>query len=338
MISVVLPVFNEEENIPAVAAEVRTQLESLAKPFELIFIDDGSTDGSLNVLGELSRQDPRVKAVRLSRNFGHQVAISAGLDFAAGDAVIVMDADLQHPPEVIPELVMHWEAGYDVVYTIREGQSHAGLFKRSTAAVFYRLLNRMCDVNIDIDANTPDFRLLDRRVVDVLTRLPERARFVRGLVRWVGFHQKAVPFTARSRVRGTTKFPLSRMLRFSLDGMTAFSTLPLRFASYLGGFAALSGIPYAVWAVYKRLLTDEAVEGWASVVVAVLILGGVQLLCLGIIGEYLGRVFEEVKGRPLYIPDKLIGDLGVGRRVGGRRKSASQWDEAATPVGVGDPV
>lgn len=325
MISVVLPVFDEQENIPAVAREVTAQLERLDSPFEVIFIDDGSRDGSPTLLETMARRDPRIKAVRLSRNFGHQVAISVGLDYAAGDAVIVMDADLQHPPELIPELVAAWRDGYDVVYTIREGQEHAGLLKRASAAVFYRLLNRMCDIDIDMDVNTPDFRLLDRRVVDVLRRLPERARFVRGLVRWVGFRQKAVRFTAKPRRHGSTKYPLSRMLRFSVDGVTAFSTMPLRFASYLGAFTALSGIPYAAWAIYMRVFTDDAVHGWASLIVAMLVLGGLQLLCLGIVGEYLGRVYEEVKGRPLYIPERFIGDFGTLAGGMSRRERASGW-------------
>jgi dolichol-phosphate mannosyltransferase len=183
------------------------------------------------------------------------------------------------------------------------------------------VLNRLCDIDIGIDANTPDFRLLDRRVVTVLRRLPERARFVRGLVRWVGFRQKALPFTARKRAHGYTKYPLSRMVRFSVDGVTAFSTMPLRFASYAGAIAALSGIPYALWAIYARLFTDEAVHGWASIMVAVLILGGAQLLSLGIIGEYLGRVYEEVKGRPLYIPDRFIGEFGRPSIVASSRQA-----------------
>jgi len=307
MISVVLPIFNEDENIEMVAEAVSAELTRLAHPYELIFVDDGSTDGSFDLLRQLARRDPRIKAVRLSRNFGHQIAISAGLEYASGDAVIVMDADLQHPPELIPELVSEWEQGYDVVYTIREGRDHAGLLKRTSAAAFYWLMNRMCD--IDIASNTPDFRLMNRRVVDVLLRFPERSRFLRGLVRWVGFRQKAVRFTARQRSHGRTKYPFARMLRFSVDGITAFSIVPLRLASYLGVLVALSGIPYASWAVYKRLFTDEAVHGWASLVVALLVIGGLLLVCIGIIGEYLGRIYEEVKGRPLYIADEVVGEV-----------------------------
>ena len=307
MISVVLPVFNEAENIAAIAKAVGSELDRLARPYELIFVDDGSTDRSTGLLRTMCRRDPHIKAIRLSRNFGHQIALSAGLEYASGDAVIVMDADLQHPPELLPELIARWEEGYDVVYTIRDGRTHAGFVKRAAAALFYKILNGMSD--IDLQANTPDFRLMDRRVVDVLLRLPERGRFLRGLVRWVGFRQVGVKFTARPRRHGQTKYPFSRMLRFSLDGLTAFSTVPLRFASYLGIVVALSGIPYAAWAVYVRVFTEDAVSGWASLVVALLLLGGLQLMCLGIIGEYVGRMYEEVKGRPLYIADEVIGEV-----------------------------
>jgi dolichol-phosphate mannosyltransferase len=309
VISVVLPIYNEDENIDVVAEAVSAQLQRLGRPYELVFVDDGSSDGSFERLRELAQLDPRIKAVRLSRNFGHQIAISAGLEYASGDAVIVMDADLQHPPELIPDLVAEWDKGYDVVYTVREGRDHAGWLKRASAAAFYWLMNRMCD--IDIASNTPDFRLMNRRVVDTLLRFPERNRFFRGLVRWVGFKQTSIRFTARPRSHGRTKYPFARMLRFSVDGITAFSIVPLRLASYLGVFVALSGIPYASWAVYKRLFTDEAVHGWASLVVALLVIGGLLLVCIGIIGEYLGRIYEEVKGRPLYIADEVLGDVRV---------------------------
>jgi dolichol-phosphate mannosyltransferase len=312
VISVVLPVFDEEENIGEVHEALVTQLVRLGEPYEIIFVDDGSRDGSLERIRELSVRDTHVRGVSLSRNFGHQIAISAGLEYASGDAVIVMDADLQHPPELIPEMVAHWRDGYDVVYTIREGRDHAGPLKRWSASLFYRLMNRMCD--IEITANTPDFRLMDRRVVDALRHMPERTRFLRGLVRWVGFRQTSLRFVAAPRTHGKTKYPLSKMIRFSLDGVTAFSTVPLRLASYMGLFAALSGIPYALWAVYARLFTDWAVHGWASVVVALLFLGGVQLISIGIMGEYIGRVYEEAKGRPLFLTRELIGELGPSAR------------------------
>jgi dolichol-phosphate mannosyltransferase len=327
VISVVLPVFDEEENVLEVYQAVLAQLVRVGEPFELVFVDDGSRDASFERIRELSARDPRVTGVSLSRNFGHQIAISAGLEYAAGDAVIVMDADLQHPAELIPQMVARWREGYDVVYTIREGRNHAGLLKRWSASLFYRLMNRLCD--IEMTANTPDFRLLDRRVVDALRQMPERTRFLRGLVRWVGFRQTALTFVAAPRSHGKTKYPLSKMLRFSLDGVTAFSTVPLRLASYVGLLAALCGIPYACWAVYARLFTDWAVEGWASVVVALLFLGGVQLISIGIMGEYLGRVYEEAKGRPLYLTRELVG--GPTAKI---RPHARVWAQSPAPVAV----
>lgn len=331
MISIVLPVFDEEENIGEVYEALTRQLGRLGEPYEIVFVDDGSRDASLERIREMCLQDARVKGISLSRNFGHQIAISAGLEYASGDAVIVMDADLQHPPELIPEMVAQWREGYDVVYTIREGRDHAGPLKRWSASLFYRLMNRMCD--IEMTSNTPDFRLMDRRVVEALRQMPERTRFLRGLVRWVGFRQTALRFVAAPRTHGTTKFPLSRMLRFSLDGITAFSTVPLRLASYVGLFAALSGIPYALWAVYARLFTDWAVHGWASVVVALLFLGGVQLISIGIMGEYLGRVYEEAKGRPLYLTREVIGELGASARP--RPRALPERDVPAVAMGTG---
>ena len=334
MISIVLPVYNEQENVRAVYESLTVEMDLLGDPYELIFVDDGSSDGSLRVLKELCQIDSRVRALSLSRNFGHQIAISAGLEHASGHAVVVMDADLQHPPEVVPELVARWKAGFDVVYTIRLGSDHAGPFKRFTATVFYRIVNRICDVKIT--PNAPDFRLMDRRVVEALLQMPERARFLRGLVTWVGFKQTAVEFVAKPRLHGSTKYPLSKMIRFSVDGITAFSSVPLRLSSYIGFFTALAGLPYAVWAVYSRLFTDNAAQGWASVIVAVLFLGGVQLIAIGILGEYLGRIYEEVKGRPLYVTREIfgassrIGELAVASLSPERR-------EAATPAGIQHP-
>jgi glycosyltransferase involved in cell wall biosynthesis len=328
VISIVLPVFDEEDNIGEMYEALTQQLVRLEEPYEIVFVDDGSRDQSLERIRELCLRDVHVKGVSLSRNFGHQIAISAGLEYAFGDAVIVMDADLQHPPSLLPEMIARWRGGHDVVYTIREGRDHAGPLKRWSASVFYGLLNRMCD--IEIPSNTPDFTLMDRRVVDALRRMPERARFLRGLVRWVGFKQTGIPFVAAPRTHGTTKYPLSKMLRFSLDGVTAFSTVPLRLASYVGLFAAISGIPYALWAVYTRMFTDRAVEGWASVIVALLFLGGVQLLSIGIMGEYLGRVYEEAKGRPLYLTQELIGEIGANVRP--RARAWIERDAAAVPM------
>jgi glycosyltransferase involved in cell wall biosynthesis len=305
MISIVLPVYNEQDNVGLIYQRLTTEMERLGEPYELLFVDDGSSDGSLGVLTDLCQVDPHVRAISLSRNFGHQIAISAGLEHASGQAVIVMDADLQHPPEVVPELIAQWKAGFDVVVTVRAGVEHAGLFKRVSAAAFYNILNRICDIKLT--PNTPDFRLMDRRVVDTLLRMPERARFLRGLVNWVGFKQTAVEFVASPRLHGKTKYPLSQMVRFSVDGVTAFSSAPLRLSSYMGLLAALASVPYAIWAVYSRLFTNDAVHGWASVIVAVIFLGGVQLIAIGILGEYLGRIYEEVKGRPLYVAREIYG-------------------------------
>jgi dolichol-phosphate mannosyltransferase len=327
----VLPVFDEAENIGEVYEALTTHLARLDEPYEILFVDDGSRDGSLDRIRDLTTCDSRVKGVSLSRNFGHQIAISAGLEHASGDAVVVMDADLQHPPELIPTMVALWRDGYDVVYTIRDGRDHAGPLKRWSASLFYRLMNRMCD--IEITANTPDFRLMDRRVVDALRQMPERTRFLRGLVRWVGFRQTALRFVAAPRSHGRTKYPLSKMIRFSLDGVTAFSTMPLRLASYVGLVAAIGGIPYALWAIYARLFTDWAVHGWASVVVALLFLGGVQLISIGIMGEYLGRVYEETKGRPLYLTRELLGELGAGTRP--RKRAGADREVPAVSVGPG---
>ncbi len=332
MISIVLPVFDEEDYVFEVYEAVTRHVVPLGDAYEILFVDDGSRDSSFERIRTLCARDPHVKGVSLSRNFGHQVAISAGLEYAGGDAVIVMDADLQHPPELIPELVRRWREGNDVVYTVRTGNDHAGPVKRWTAALFYRLLNRLCD--IEVTANAPDFRLMDRRVVDALRQMPERARFLRGLVRWVGFRQTEVPFVAAPRIHGRTKYSLSKMLRFSIDGVTGFSISPLRVSSYVGFAAAISGIPYALWAIYIRLLTDEAVSGWASVVVAVLFLGGVQLIAIGVLGEYLGRVYDEVKRRPLYFTREVLGSVSAPSETEPQTWPDGMRRREALPAGV----
>jgi polyisoprenyl-phosphate glycosyltransferase len=304
-LSVVVPVYNEADNLRPLYEAVTGQLDRLGLPYELIFVNDGSHDPSLALLRRLSAQDPRVKVVSLSRNFGHQSSISAGMDHAAGEAVIVMDADLQHPPELIPEMVARWREGYQVVYTVREDSHDAGLFKRWTSSTFYKCINAVSEVSIVPGA--ADFRLMDRAVVDCLVAMPERSRFLRGMVSWVGFRQIGLPYVAQPRHAGSSKYSIRKMLSLAVQGLTSFSSLPLRFSAYIGFIAAVSGIPYAIWAVYAKLFTDQAVPGWASLMVAVLFLGGVQLMSIGIIGEYVGRVYTEVKGRPLYIADELIG-------------------------------
>jgi glycosyltransferase involved in cell wall biosynthesis len=272
----------------------------------VLFVNDGSVDDSMSVLRQLAAEDPRVKVVGLSRNFGHQNAVSAGLEFASGDAVIVMDADLQHPPDLIPQMIAAWREGCQVVYTVREDdRRQTGWFKRWTSAAFYRLINALSDVPIAPGA--ADFRLIDRTVVDCLAAMPERSRFLRGMVSWVGFRQKAIRYRPNPRHSGRSKYSLRKMVALALQGITSFSSLPLRVSGFLGLFAALAGLPYALWAIYAKLFTDLVVPGWASLLVAILFLGGVQLMSIGVIGEYIGRIYTEVKRRPLYLTEELIG-------------------------------
>jgi dolichol-phosphate mannosyltransferase len=320
LLSVVVPCANEEEVLAHTHARLTAVLESLLDlNFEIVYVDDGSTDTTPQVLRKLQNQDGRVRVVRLSRNFGHQVAITAGMEHAAGDAVVVSDADLQDPPEVIAEFVKAWKQGYDVAYGVRvarEGETH---FKLWTAKLFYRLLGRLSDTEIPLDSG--DFRLLDRKVLDALVAMPEHDRYIRGMVSWLGFSQASVPYHRAAREAGRTKFSLFKMARFGADGIVSFSTLPLRLASWLGFVVsgiALSGV---VWALYSRLFGKNWVQGWASVTIAILFLGGVQLICLGIIGEYLGRTYGEAKRRPLYVVRERLGfeaDMerpeGKGRR------------------------
>jgi dolichol-phosphate mannosyltransferase len=305
VISVVLPVFNEEQILPTLYTRLSGVMQELDETYELVFVNDGSRDGSLAFLKSLSAADPAVKIVSLSRNFGHQIAITCGLDHAVGKAVIIMDADLQDPPEVIARFVEKWRDGYDVVYAVREKRYGENFFKRGTAALFYRLLRALTHIDIPIDAG--DFRLLSRRAVNSLQSTRERSRFVRGLVIWVGYRQTGVRFTREERGAGETKYPFRKMLKFALDGITAFSSVPLQAATYLG--LVISGLSflYIVYAVVAKLFTSHTITGWTSIIVAVLFLGGVQLLALGVIGEYISRIYEEVKQRPLYLVDERVG-------------------------------
>lgn len=305
MLSIVVPVYNEQGNVRLLHAALSRELARLDVEYELIFVDDGSRDASRDVLREMHAADPHVKVIGLSRNFGHQNALTAGLEHADGDAVIAMDADMQHPPDLIPEMVEKWREGYQVVYTIRLDGREGSAFKRWTSRAFYTLLNWVTDTPIIPGA--ADFRLVDRAVVDCLNSMQERSRFLRGLVSWVGFRQIGIPFAVRPRHDGRSKYSLRKMLALALNGLTSFSALPLRLATYCGFCAAFAGLPYALWTVYARLFTDLAVPGWASVTTIVLFMGGVQLVCLGIIGEYVGRVYDEVKERPLYVPQELLG-------------------------------
>ncbi len=304
--SVVAPVFNEEATLPHFYARLVAVMERLGEPFELVLINDGSRDGSFRAMRNLHQRDPRVRVVDFSRNFGHQIAISAGLDHARGQAVVIIDSDLQDPPEVILELIARWRDGAEVVYAQRAARRGETRFKLLTAALFYRLIARITSVNIPRD--TGDFRLLDRRVVDALVAMREHHRFMRGLSVWVGFRQEAVQYERHERFAGTTKYPLSKMIRFSLDAITSFSHLPLQLATSVG--FALAGISLLgiLVAAIVRLFVPGAIIGQATTLIIVLLLGGIQLIFLGVIGEYLGRIYDEVRARPLYIVRAVLGE------------------------------
>lgn len=315
IISIVLPVFNEEQTLAALHERLTRVMCRMGMVYEVIFVDDGSRDGSVELLKKLRQDDPALNVVKLSRNFGHQTAITCGLDYARGDAVVIMDADLQDPPELIPELIEKWREGYDVVYAVRESREGESLFKRVTATLFYRLIRKLSHVEIPVD--TGDFRLLSRRAVEALKSAKERRRFVRGLVSWIGYRQTGVKFTREERVAGESKYPFRKMLKFAIDGITAFSFLPLQMATYFGFVISGLSFLYIIWAILQKLFTDRPVVGWTSVIVAMLFLGGVQLITLGVIGEYIARIYEEVKQRPLYLVDEAIGFGSESERAPG---------------------
>jgi dolichol-phosphate mannosyltransferase len=303
--SIVVPIWNEEEVIPEMYRRVVTIMEATNAPWELICVDDGSRDRSLSLLLDLHAHDPRIKVLNFSRNFGHQIAITAGADFAEGDAVIVMDADLQDPPEVVGRMIEKWRDGYEVVYAVRASRQGESFFKLMTASLFYRLLQRITDINIPLDAG--DFRLMDRRVVLTMRHLREQHRFMRGLSSWVGFRQTGIEYERAERFAGQTKYPLRKMLRLATSAITGFSHVPLQLATYVGfGLATISLIGILV-TVVLRLSGSSFFFGQATTLVSVLFLGGVQLIFLGIIGEYLGRIYDEVKQRPLYIVSRAYG-------------------------------
>jgi glycosyltransferase involved in cell wall biosynthesis len=304
MVSLVVPVFNEQEVIRTFYERATQALRALqGHAYELIFIDDGSRDGSYEQLAAFAATDPCVRVLKFSRNFGHQIAISAGIDHAAGDCVVVIDADLQDPPEVVAAMVEQWQQGFDVVYGVRSDRAGETRIKLWTASTFYKLLGRL--TNIHIPANVGDFRLMSRRVVDQVKNLREKDRFVRGLVSWVGFRQTGVVYRRDARYAGVTKYPFRKMLKFSFDGITSFSTVPLKLATWMGSATAVVAFLYLI-SVFVQKLLGYTVEGWATIMVAMLFMGSVQLICLGILGEYLGRVFNEVKPRPMYVIEEVL--------------------------------
>ena len=297
--TIIAPIYNELENIPELYPRVRDVMEQTGEPWELILVDDGCTDGSTEVIRKLAENDTRVRPIIFARNFGHQIAVSAGIDYSRGEAVIIIDADLQDPPEVILDLIAKWREGYEVVYAVREEREGESWFKKTTASLFYRLIYRITDVDIPLD--TGDFRLMDKKVVSVMKQMREKHRFLRGMSAWVGYKQIGVAYKRKPRFAGTTKYPFSKMFKLALNAITSFSYFPLQVATILGFIAAgLSVLAIPVVAIL-RLTTGTALLGQATTLIIVLFLGGVQLISLGIIGEYIGRIYDEAKDRPLYI-------------------------------------
>ncbi len=298
--SIVVPVYNEAAVLPELHRRVSAVMDATGEPWELVLVNDGSRDESPQGIAALCAADSRVRGISLSRNFGFQIAVTAGLDVVRGRAVILMDADLQDPPEVIPEMIKKWREGYTVVYGVRSEREGETWFKRATASGFYRLIRRI--TRVDSPADTGDFRLMDRRAVDAIRQMPEQNRFLRGMVSWVGFKQTGVLYKRQPRLAGQSKFTVTKMLHFALDAITSFSYVPLQLATYLGLIvAALSAIAIVIVIILRLFDVDQPLLGQATTLVAVLFLGGVQLICLGIIGEYLGRIYDEVKRRPLYL-------------------------------------
>jgi dolichol-phosphate mannosyltransferase len=299
VVSVVAPVYDEEILLPEFYRRVTAALEQLAVPFELILVNDGSHDSSGAIMDRLHQADARVKVIHFSRNFGHQIAITAGTDHATGQAVAVIDSDLQDPPEVIIEMYKEWQKGFQVIYGVRAQREGETAFKRMTASMFYRLIRRITNINLPLD--TGDFRLMDHRVVKAMSKMREHHRFMRGLSVWVGFKQTGVKYNRDARTAGVTKYPFRKMVRFALDAITSFSYLPLQLATYTGfAIAGVSAVAM-ILAIILRLLNSDIFYGQATTLVSVLFLGGIQLIFLGVIGEYLGRIYDEVKRRPLYI-------------------------------------
>lgn len=306
LLSVIVPCFNEQDVIRETHARLVTVLRTLpVGEFELVFVNDGSRDATAEMLRDIQERDRAVRVVTFARNFGHQIAVTAGLEHASGDAVVLIDADLQDPPEVIGEMLTRWEEGVDVAYGVRAERDGETTFKRWTAKAFYRAINKMSDTPIPLD--TGDFRLMDRAVVDALLAMPERDRFIRGMVAWIGFRQEPVRYRRAARFAGTTKYPLTKMVRFAADGVLSFSLVPLRVATWAGFAAAGLAVLGILYALVLRLLTDIWVPGWTLLFIALMFIGGVQLVFLGVIGEYVGRIYGEVKRRPLYVASERLG-------------------------------
>ena len=299
--SLVVPVYNEAEVLPLLFERLDVLLDQMDEPAEVVLVNDGSRDPSLMLLQRKARQDPRFRVVNLSRNFGHQIAITAGIDTARGRAVIVMDADLQDPPELVHQMIGQWKAGFAVVSAKREKREGESLFKRWTAHLFYRLLSRM--TSVDIERDVGDFKLLDRKVVEAFRGMREQDRFVRGMISWLGFKQTSVNFVRAERAAGRTKYPIFKMMRLAANGIVGFSDIPLRVALWFGALVSIMAIFYGLWVIAGWFFDSRLVQGWTSTVVILSFLGGVNLMMFGVVGLYVGRIYEQVKNRPLYIVD-----------------------------------
>ena len=303
-VSIVVPVYNEEDNLREFHKRITEVMSQEPYDYKIVFVNDGSSDGSAVVLSELAKEDDHVEAFLLSRNYGHQMALTCGLDNAEGDAIVTMDGDMQHPPEIVPQLLRLWEEGNEIVITKRLATEDAGFFKNITSATYYKLINAMSKV--EITPGGSDFRLMDRIAVDAFKQYRERARFIRGLVNTLGFKVAEVEFVAPPRFAGQSKFNLRKMLHFALDGITAFSNLPLRWAFYTGLIMGLISMALLGHVLYEKFVDEDIVPGWATTMVSILFLGGIQLVGIGILGEYIGRIFEEIKHRPLYLVSRHI--------------------------------
>jgi glycosyltransferase involved in cell wall biosynthesis len=313
-VSVVIPVLNEAPSVAPLCRRLRAALEPICRSYELIFVAGGSSDGTEDTILRERAEDPQVKLLWLSRNFGHQQAVSAGLDYAGGDAVITMDGDLQHPPELLPQLIALWRQGFEVVVTERVGTADAGPFKRTSSRWFYGLLNRLS--GLELKEGSADFRLLDRAALEALQRMPERSRFLRGMVQWLGFERASVGYRADAREAGTSKYSLRRLVRLGLRATVAFSATPLYLVALLGMLLAGVSFLYGLYAIGNKLLGNVPIEGWVSVLVAVTFTAGVQLICLGVAGAYIAQIYDEVKGRPIYVVRQAHGFTPHRRHVG----------------------
>jgi len=304
--SIIAPVYNEKDCLDTLVQRVGEVMDTTGEPWELVIIDDGSQDGSTDIIRRMAKEDKRVRAVIFARNFGHQIAVTAGMDYSRGNAIIIIDADLQDPPEVMLEMIQRWKEGYQVVYGVRSEREGETWFKKTTASLFYRMIARITDVKIPLD--TGDFRLMDRSVVEVMNSMREKHRFLRGMSSWVGYRQIGVSYHRAARFAGETKYPLKKMLKLALNAVTSFSYFPLQLATYVGFISAGISIIAIPIVIIMRLTGSQAFFGQATTLLAVLFLGGVQLISLGILGEYIGRIYDEVKGRPLYIVSEAPDD------------------------------